>query len=275
MRYLTALLVCSFAAASYAGDPAKEVESAIEILNDAFAKQDVAKIRSLMAPNHVAITPFAGKQQLEDQLRTLPDLKYDKYSAGPMSATTVSDNCVLLTYALKVQGTYEGRPLPSNCLVTAIWVKNDGKWLELQYQETAVNENPVADIELLNELSALERQSWDATMKDDMKFFEGFLADQATGMLADGSVIGRKEIIKNLDDLHLKKYTMGKTAMLRISEDAAMILYQASYEAVHKGVQEKYSAVNCSALYVRRSGQWRQLVYQETATGNTPAPGKR
>lgn len=275
MRYLAALLLIFVAASSDAADPAKEVESAMEMLNDAFAKRDVAKVRSLMAPNHLAITPFAGKQQLDDQLRTLTDLKYDKYSAGPMSATTVSDTCVVLTYALTVQGTYEGRPLPSNCLVAAVWVKNDGKWQELQYQETAVKEDSATDIQLLNELTTLEKQSWDATMKDDMQFFEAFLADKATGMLADGSVIGRKQIIKNLDDLHLKKYTMGKTSLLRISEDAAMILYPASYEAVHKGVQESYSAVNCSALYVRRSGKWRQLFYQETAKGNNPAADKR
>jgi len=268
-------LLIFIAAVSYAADPAKEVESAMEILNDAFAKRDVAKVRSLMAPNHLAITPFAGKQQLDDQLRTLTDLKYDKYSAGPMSATTVSETCVLLTYALKVQGTYKGRPLPSNCLVAAVWVKNDGKWQELQYQETVVKEDPATDIQLLNELTALEKQSWDAMMKDDLKFFEAFLADEATGMLADGSVIGRKQIIANLDELRLKKYTMEKTSLLRFSEDAAMILYPASYEAVHKGVHVRYPAVNCSALYVRRSDKWRQLFYQETATGDHPAAAKR
>jgi len=274
MHYLAALLLIFVAAASDAADPAKEVESAMEMLNDAFAKRDVAKVRSLMAPNHLAITPFAGRQQLDDQLRTLPDLKYEEYSAGPMAATTVSDTCVLLTYALKVQGTYKGKPLPSNCLAAAVWVKNDGKWQELQYQETAVKEDSATDIQLLNELTALEKQSWEATLKNDTEFFEGFLADEATGVLADGSVIGRKQIITNLDDLHLKKYTMGKTSLLRISEDAAMILYPASYEAVHKGVQERYSAVNCSALYVRRSGKWRQLLYRETATENNPAAGK-
>lgn len=271
MRRLIALLLMFVAAAAVAAEPAKEVESAIEVLNEAFAKGDVAKVRSLMAPNHLAITPFAGKQALEEQLRTLPELKYDKYSAGPMSANTVSDSCVLLNYTLKVKGTYQGKPLPSNCIVAAVWVKNDGKWQELQYQETAVAEDSANDAQLLNELTALEKQSWEATMKDDTKFFEAFLADEATGVLADGSVIGRKQIIKNLDEFHVKKYTMGKTTLLRISEDAAMILYPASYEAVHKGVEEKFSSVNASALYVRRSGKWRQLFYQETSTGKNPA----
>jgi hypothetical protein len=254
------------ASASTAADPAKEVVSAIEMLNEAFENRDVVKVRSLMAPNHLAITPFAGKQLLEEQLRTLPDLKYDKYSAGPMSATAVSDSCVTLTYTLKVQGTYQGKPLPSDCFVAAVWVKNDGRWQELQYQETEMTVDSVTDMQVLDELTALEKQSWEATLKDNRDFFETFLADEAKGMLADGSVIGRKQIIKNLDDMHLKKYTMGKTSILRVGKDAAMILYPASYEAVHKGVQEKYSSVNCSALYVRRNGSWKQLFYQETAS---------
>ena len=271
MRHVVALLLMFVAAAAVAAEPAKEVESAIEVLNEAFAKGDVAKVRSLMAPNHLAITPFAGKQSLEEQLRTLPELKYDKYSAGPMSANTVSDACVLLTYALKVKGTFRGKPLPSNCIVAAVWVKNNGKWQELQYQETSVAEDSTGDAQLLNELTALEKQSWEATMKDDTKFFEAFLADETTGVLADGSVIGREQILKNLDELHVKKYTMGKTTLVRISEDAAMILYPASYEAVHKGVEERFSAVNSSALYVRRGGKWKQLFYQETVTGKKTA----
>jgi len=137
MRYLVALLVVLISSTAKAEEPVKEVESAMEVLNDAFTQHNVVKIRELMAPSHLAITPFAGKQPLEEQLRTLPDLKYDEYSAGPMSATIVNDTCVIVTYTLKVKGSFNGKPVPSDCLVAAVWVKNDGKWQELHYQETA------------------------------------------------------------------------------------------------------------------------------------------
>jgi len=140
MRYLIAILFALIASTTNADDPTKEVESAMEVLNDAFTAQDAAKIRALMAPNHLAITPFAGKQSLEEQLRTLPELKYDEYSASPMSATIVNEACVLVTYTLKAKGSFKGKPVPSHCLVAAVWVKNDGKWQELHYQETAVVE---------------------------------------------------------------------------------------------------------------------------------------
>lgn len=266
MRYLLWLPLLLVAATINAADPAKEVESAIKVLNQAFENRDLAVVRSLMAPSHIAITPFAGRQSLDEQLQTLPELSYEKYSAGPMSATVLSDNCVVLNYALQVQGTFQGKPLPSDCLVSAIWVKNEGKWQELQYQETAVARDSETDEKLLEELTSLEKDCWEATLKDDKEFFKTFLADEAKGMLADGAVIGTEQIIKNLDNLDLKKYSMEKTTLLRIGRDAAMILYQASYEAIHKGVEEQYSAVNCSSLYVRRQGKWRQVFYQETPT---------
>lgn len=275
MRALFTLSLIFISTLSLAADPAPEVQSAIERLNDAFEHRDVAKARALMAPQHVAITPFAGRQQLEDQLRTLPELKYEKYKAGPISATPVGDACVLLTYSLQAQGTYRGKPLPTDCLVSSVWVKTEGKWQELHYQETVVPAESAADQQLRETLTALEKQSWEATMVDDVKFFRGFLADDATGLLADGTIINREQLIKNLDEIHVKKYTMGKTTLLRVGHDSAMIVYPASYEAVHKGVEARFSAVNCSALYVRRGGKWQQLFYQETPTGQTPAAGDR
>ena len=140
---------------------------------------------------------------------------------------------------------------------------------------SAVAQESAVDAKLLEELTALERQSWEATLTDNKDFFRDFLAPEAKGMLADGSIIDRDGIIKNLDDLHVKKYTMGKGSLLRVSQDAVMLLYPASYEAVHKGVEEKFSAVNSSALYVQRGGKWKQLFYQETPTGAQPDAAKR
>jgi len=37
-----------------------------------------------------------------------------------------------------VGGRFQGKPLPPNLLVSAVWVKTDGKWLELHYQETVL-----------------------------------------------------------------------------------------------------------------------------------------
>ena len=138
MRYLFSLILLLNASLALAADPAKEVKAAADALNEAFEKHDAKTIRALMTPDHLAITPYAGKQSVKDQIRTLPVLKYDKYSAGPMSMNVVNDRCVLVTYALKLKGAYQGKPLPSHNLVASLWIKNGGKWRELHYQETPV-----------------------------------------------------------------------------------------------------------------------------------------
>lgn len=135
---LLALLVLLHTSTAQAADPVKEVESALDALNAAFTAQDAAKIRALMTPDHLAITTYGGKQTVEEQLQNLAELKYDEYSAGPMSARVISENCVIINYALGTKGTYQGKPLPARCLVTSVWVKNDGNWQEMNYQETAL-----------------------------------------------------------------------------------------------------------------------------------------
>ena len=136
---LVVLLFLLHASFALAADPAKEVKAAADALNAAFEAHDAKTIRALMTPDHLAVTPYAGKQRVKDQIRTLPVLKYEKYSAGPMSMKVINDNCVLVTYALELKGTYQGKPLPSQSLVASLWVKSGGKWRELYYQETPVD----------------------------------------------------------------------------------------------------------------------------------------
>ena len=136
MRYLVLCMALWFASSVQAADLVTEVEAAMETLNDAFPAHDVAKIKSLMTPDHLAVTPYAGVQTVGEQIQTIRDLKYDEYAAGKMSAKTVGDSCVLVTYPLKLKGSFKGKQLPPETMVLGVWVKKDGKWLELHYQET-------------------------------------------------------------------------------------------------------------------------------------------
>jgi hypothetical protein len=131
-------------------------------------------------------------------------------------------------------------------------------------------EESASDAALLKELTAQEKQSWEACMKDDKQFFLTYLAPEAKWFLADGSVVGREQVLKNLDDFHLTKYSMGPTSLLRVNEDAAMISYASSYEGTHKGKAEKYPEVESSSLYVRRGGKWVEIFYQETVKVEPP-----
>ncbi len=127
------------------------------------------------------------------------------------------------------------------------------------------------DERLLAELTALERASWEAALKDDKDFFRTYMAPEFKGLFADGTVAGREDFLRNMDDFHLVKYSMGDVSLLRINEHAVMVLYRAGFEGVHKGKKLSQSGVESSSLYVRRDGKWLEIFYQETAT-SPPAP---
>jgi hypothetical protein len=82
------------------------------------------------------------------------------------------------------------------------------------------------------------------------------MAPEFKGFFADGTVAGREEFLRNLDDFHLAAYTMGEVSMMQINEHAVMVLYRASFEGIHKGKRLAKSDVESSSLYVRRDGKW-------------------
>ena len=127
------------------------------------------------------------------------------------------------------------------------------------------------DARLLGELTALERASWEAAVHDDKEFFRSYMAPEFKGFFADGTVANREDFLRNMDDFHLVKYTMGEVTMMRINEDAVMILYRAGFEGVHKGKTITQAGVESSSLYVRRDGKWLEIFYQETAPLLAPA----
>lgn len=116
----------------------KEVEAQLKVLNEAFTNGgNPAKLKELMTADHLAITPWGGTQTRDEQLKTLPELKLEEYKAGPTRIVALGKDGALITYSLKMKGTFRGKAVPTDSFATAVWVRRDGKWYELHYQETA------------------------------------------------------------------------------------------------------------------------------------------
>ena len=134
-------------------------------------------------------------------------------------------------------------------------------------------QNVASDAKLLEELTKLEKASWEAAMKDDKDFFRSYLAPECKWFLADGSVVGRDQVLVNLDEFHLQSYSMGKVSMLKVTEDSVMIMYTIKYEGLHHGKKESFAELESSSLYVRRGGKWLEIFYQETVKAVTDQGG--
>ena len=128
----------------------------------------------------------------------------------------------------------------------------------------AKSQEKISDANLLVELTALEKASWEAAVKGDKEFFRTYLAADSKWFLADGSVVDRDQVLMNNDDFKLNSFKMSETSILRVSDDAAMIMYRVSYQGTHKNQKEAYADIESSSLYVSRDGKWLEIFYQET-----------
>jgi uncharacterized protein (TIGR02246 family) len=117
----------------------KEVEKAIQALNEAFTKHDAAAIKRLTVEEHVAITPYYnGPATIAEQLKMLAEFKTTEYQVAQQQIRLIAKDTALVTYQLTQKGTYKGKELLPKNYASAVWVNRNGKWLEAFYQETAL-----------------------------------------------------------------------------------------------------------------------------------------
>ena len=135
------LVVLLLVGAGDAGPAAKELEKSVRQLNDAFVTRDADVLKKLMTADHVAITPYAGKEELDKQIKALPNYKVEKYSTEDMKSQAVGKNTVLFTYIVNYKGTYKGKAMPERSIVSSLWVMRDGRWQQVLYQETPVGKD--------------------------------------------------------------------------------------------------------------------------------------
>ena len=139
---LSTLFVAALQAPPAAADEASEVaalKAAMRGLDEAFHNQDGAMIRSMMTPDHRAVTfYYAGPQTVDEQIASLSDLKVEYYDFTEPEIALLGAGAALATYEHSYRGTFMGNPVPDRVFVSAIWVASDGTWRERFYQETVI-----------------------------------------------------------------------------------------------------------------------------------------
>lgn len=116
-----------------------EIRAAIDGLIAAFETDDADRIRSLMTPDHVAVSPnYARAYSVDDQIGTLGDLDYRVVKVGALDIDIIDPDVALVSQELTVEGSFRGSPLPSEIYVTQVWIRRDGRWLQRLYQETDI-----------------------------------------------------------------------------------------------------------------------------------------
>jgi hypothetical protein len=108
------------------------------------------------------------------------------------------------------------------------------------------------------------RAEWEALKKKDKKAYGELLADDYEGVEADGA--GERTRIQAINEVpagNVYDYTLWGFRVTPLGPDATFVIYEVTMQFPPSSVL-RYSRLYISELWVKRSGEWRELHYQET-----------
>ena len=106
-------------------------------INEAYAKRDVATLKTLIAADASAIDP-GGLMTAADLYKQLPtmDLKLTEQHASNFKYAWVNANTVVVTYTWTGKGVAMGQAVQSPVYASTVWTNRAGKWMAVFHQET-------------------------------------------------------------------------------------------------------------------------------------------
>lgn len=119
-------------------------------------------------------------------------------------------------------------------------------------------------MDLTAAITTLEKRFWDAHVDRDLKFFDEMLADDVVTIAGFGFA-DRRTIIQSiaLGAIQFASYFMSAVQVKSLGTDATSISYRCVIQAAVQG-QPHTIVINVTTVYVRRDGEWKILLHQQT-----------
>lgn len=144
LAILVPLVACHFQALPAIANEAAtiaEIKSAVAKLDNAYSNEDVATIKRMTVPNHVAVSPLYDRPvSVDTQINAFDQLERVLFDRSPIQVALLSPEIALVTFEKSYKGTYKGKPLPARVFASEIWRKQGDKWLQQLYQETPIRQ---------------------------------------------------------------------------------------------------------------------------------------
>lgn len=111
------------------------------------------------------------------------------------------------------------------------------------------------------DLRAIERAGWDALCAGrGAEFYGGLMTADAVMVLAHGAVLDRDQVVTSLSEAPpWTSYTLSQLRPVPLGTESAALVYRADAERPGQDF-----AALMTSCYVRREGDWRLAVYQQT-----------
>jgi hypothetical protein len=108
------------------------------------------------------------------------------------------------------------------------------------------------------------KAEWEAIKNKDKRAYGDLLADDYQGVEVDGKGERNKlQALNELAETNVFNYTLWGYKLIPAGPDAVLVIYEVTMQFPPKA-QVRYSRVYISELWIKRSGQWKEVHYQET-----------
>lgn len=104
---------------------------------DLAIKRDATSYQALHAPDFITVgrTGVVGKALSETSAMDA-NVRFDRCELSGFDVHVVAENAVLLTYHVNAAGLDHGKAFHLDGYASSLWMKRDGKWLNVFYQST-------------------------------------------------------------------------------------------------------------------------------------------
>jgi hypothetical protein len=129
---------------------------------------------------------------------------------------------------------------------------------------TAVPSMSPAESELNAVFQSKIKTEWDAFQSKDKKAYEALLDDDFQGVEVDARGERNKlQAVNEIGEQNAFTYSLWGFKVFPLGSDAALVIYESTLQFA-PGAQLRLLRVYISEVWIKRSGQWKELHYQET-----------
>lgn len=123
---------------------AKQLTALNDQLVDAYEREDIATLRGFLAENHIHNNVFGSRLDKETFLKDIESgiLEFVKYDT-PEIEWVIREDMAVATGLIEAEAIRGGKPVPATKFrFTRIYVKEEGEWKVLLFQNTMVGKLP-------------------------------------------------------------------------------------------------------------------------------------
>lgn len=118
-----------------------QILRAYAALNQAFTEGNAEQVQRLTSPDHVSVTHNGSwRTPVAQRVGNGQLVGFKREIASDVSVEEIAPGVVIQRFEAKMQGTFDGVPIPERAAVTIIWQRQNGTWVERLYQHTALTD---------------------------------------------------------------------------------------------------------------------------------------